>query len=400
MRGILKFLFVTLVFLSCSIEEPHTGSYEISSVKLSNGTLLQNAVIFLNGDSLGVFPLPHTLTNLTVGTHNLKIPTTDGNLTESFTVSPDTKLSKNLEFIPTLLSVTALNSETNSEITEAEIYLDGILVEGKKTPALLQLEKGEHKIRVFKNEFVHFEESVNVAYQNTTNFSAGLVSGFFTNAVVEDFSNASCIPCVEANVFLKEVLEEDTSGRLFAIKYAVSWPQVTDPFFQANPSENAARYTYYNILQAPTTIVNGTERPSSISKTEIKQKIAEAQNKINPLSIEVTSQLTGTNFKVDASLKLIKSVSYTDLKLFFVLVEKLVTFDEAPGSNGETQFREVMRDLQPNGDGLPVTLVVGETKNQSYTFDVSQWETDQLECLVFVQSQSTRTILQTGSSLE
>lgn len=403
MKSFSKLLLTTLAFsfaVSCSVEEPHTGSYEVTSVKNLDGTLLEEAIFYLDGDSLGIFSIPHSIENLTVGSHTLNIRETALNTTlinSTFSVEPDLKITKDFVVRLGTLSISATNSETSEEIEDVSIYINNELITSKPPTTLLLLE-GNYSVKLQKDEFVHWEENFALSADEPINYTANLTPGFLTSALVEDFSNTSCIPCVDANIFLYEILDEDETDRLYGIKYAVSWPQVTDPFFQANPSENASRYSFYNVLQAPTTYVNGNTSPNPQSKSDILTAIGEKQNIVSPLGIKVTSELNGSNLKVDANLKLIKSITADDWRLFFVMIETYEDFEEPPGSNGETFFRDVMRDMQPDGIGLPITFEIGVEQTHTYTFDTSSFDVDELECIVFVQSQSTKEILQVAST--
>lgn len=403
MNSFSKLLLTTLTFglsVSCSVEEPHTGSYQINSVKNLDGTLLDEANFYLDGDSLGIFSIPHSIENITVGSHTLNIRETALNTTlinYTFSVEPDVKISKDFVVKLGSLSISAINSETLDEIIDANIFINDELI-SPNPPTTLLLAEGKYSVKLEKKEFVHLEENFNLTVDEPINYTANLIPGFLTNALVEDFSNTSCIPCVEANIFLYEILDEDVTDRLFGIKYAVSWPQVTDPFFQANPSENATRYTYYQVLQAPTTYTNGNFSPNPLSKTDVLNSINAKQSIVSPLGIWVTSELNGSDLKVDANLKLIKSTAADDWRLLFVMIETYEDFEEPPGSNGETFFRDVMRDMQPDGKGLPITFEIGVEQNHSYTFDTSNFDVDELECVVFVQSQSTKEILQAAST--
>lgn len=44
---------------------------------------------------------------------------------------------------------------------------------------------------------------------------------------------------------------EFSPDRVQFLEFAVSWPELGDPFYLANPTENADRFTRYLVLSAP-----------------------------------------------------------------------------------------------------------------------------------------------------
>jgi hypothetical protein len=68
--------------------------------------------------------------------------------------------------------------------------------------------------------------------------------------MVEGFSQASCGPCASQNPALNAALSAAGTSTVVSIKYQTSWPGV-DPMNAQNPTEVAARVSYYNISGVP-----------------------------------------------------------------------------------------------------------------------------------------------------
>ena len=81
-----------------------------------------------------------------------------------------------------------------------------------------------------------------------------------------------------------------------------------------------------------------------------------------------------------------------------VIVESDIEFEQAPGSNGETKFFDVLRMLSPNNEGIPLS-----TLNSTNTFEYENvidtvWNLNKLEAVAFIQSSVNKSVYQAGST--
>jgi hypothetical protein len=80
----------------------------------------------------------------------------------------------------------------------------------------------------------------------------------------------------------------------------------------------------------------------------------------SPLEITVTHSLTGQTIKAEILLDVYDSVASEDLVLHAAIVEG-VTYNNV-GSNGQTEFHDVMKKMMPDEEGTPIAaLSSGET---------------------------------------
>jgi hypothetical protein len=117
--------------------------------------------------------------------------------------------------------------------------------------------------------------------------------------------------------------------------------------------------------------------------------------------ITVTHQFTGAGVDVTAVITATNSVANADLIAHVVIVEKEIAFASAPGSNGETEFYNVMKAMLPTSAGTDLqdvwsngtTTVLQESWTMANVYNVSE-----LAAIVFVQDNTTKEIMQVGLS--
>ena len=183
--------------------------------------------------------------------------------------------------------------------------------------------------------------------------------------LLEDFANVSCNPCVVSNKII-ESLANYTYGRskLVVIKFPTDFPSSSDPFYLENSPACDKRMEYYEILFAPTTILDGVIRPISTDSASVKTAI-DTRLSLNPrFNVEVNGNLQG-DYIIDISIALLDTIGINldDIVIHSVITETDIEFDQAPGSNGERNFFDVLRLMYPSNDGEPIRnlIISGES---------------------------------------
>jgi len=219
--------------------------------------------------------------------------------------------------------------------------------------------------------------------------------------LLEDFANVSCVPCVTSNRIIK-TLTRETYGhnKLVAVKYPTNFPAPNDLFYHANKPVCDSKISFYNIFFAPTTVIDGLEKPASTDSLAVKQKIEGRLAVSPPFEIIVTDNFDAGSYYVDVQVNTLISTDLSNLRLEAVILEEEIKFETPPGSNGETVFYDVMREVLPSTEGLSLSEV-----QQSGNFTVElesdlfeNWQPDQLNTVVFIQNKSTKEVLQAGST--
>ena len=216
--------------------------------------------------------------------------------------------------------------------------------------------------------------------------------------LVESFSQASCGPCAAQNPALETLLSANTT-KAIAIKYQVSWPGY-DPMNLHNPTEIASRVSYYSVSGVPDRIVDGTNQDATQAAIDNSYAIAAPVNM--SVSHTINPDFTA-NVTVTITAPAIWNPSNTVLQL--AMVEKNITFATAPGSNGETVFKNVMRKMLPDANGSAVVASNFSMAGGSQTFTFNNvsipnyiYNMNQINFIAWVQNNTTKEVHQAGVS--
>ena len=223
--------------------------------------------------------------------------------------------------------------------------------------------------------------------------------------LIEDFANVSCIPCVQSNKII-ESLTRVTYGpsKLAAVKFPTDFPSPSDPFYLAKSDYCEARMSYYNIFFAPTTIIDGTLRPSSTDSIAVKNAIDQRLLTEARFDIEVIDSASAENYFVTINLILVNTtgLNLDETVMHSVITETDIEFEQPPGSNGETKFYDVMREMLPTNSGEVLSNIIqrGELNFELENAIGSDWNISRLNTVVYIQDVNTKEVYQTGSTFE
>lgn len=221
--------------------------------------------------------------------------------------------------------------------------------------------------------------------------------------LLEHGSSATCGPCAAQNPTLTNTLNAN-KDKIIAIKYQVWWPAPgNDPMYLANPSEIKARVqTYYAINSVPQSVLDGNVfqgAPTGITTTSITNR-----QKVNsPFEIKLTHNTysNGDSVHVRAVIKASEVVSLPSLVLQIALIENHIQYDKPASTNGETEFKNVMRKMLPNASGtdLQDAFQIGDSVViEKYAKIVNYKEKIELAVVAFVQNNATKEVLQAAYS--
>lgn len=230
--------------------------------------------------------------------------------------------------------------------------------------------------------------------------------------LVEEFTQASCGPCASQNPAFNALLGSNTT-KAISLKYQTSWPGV-DPMNAQNPSQVATRVSYYNVSGVPHGVTDGTAiandcsayvgAPACMSQTDIDNEYAVP----SPFDIVLSHTMSADydSIYITCTITASQAVSTTQangMKAHIALVEREINFTTPPGTNGETEFFNVMRKMLPSDQGttLPDSWTVGQTQTitigapvPSYIYDLNQ-----LGVVAFVQDNANKAVHQAAVSL-
>ena len=221
--------------------------------------------------------------------------------------------------------------------------------------------------------------------------------------LVEEFTNASCPPCASQNPAFNALLQANAS-KVTAIKYQTSWPG-TDPMNAQNPSEVTTRVNYYGVSGVPTGLVNGTViandcngydgAPACLSAAEINAAYGQT-----PVNITVGFTLNAAFDSMFITASVLSDVALTgDYRLYIGVIEEVINFNAAPGTNGEKEFFQPMRKMFPNAEGNAAgNFAAGETKSYNFAWKIPAhiYNENQLGLVAFLQNYTTQEVMQSA----
>jgi len=226
--------------------------------------------------------------------------------------------------------------------------------------------------------------------------------------MIEHFTQASCGPCASQNPTMQATLN-GYSGEYVKVSHQVSWPG-TDPMyndFQAGPD---ARVTYYGVQGVPNTSLNGgaTGAPNTIVTAAT---LASAAAVTTPYQITATQSWADPNtvtVNIDVENVTGSAVSSAD-KIYVTMVENQVNYNSSPGSNGETEFYSVMRQMYNASTGAADattgaalgSIAANSTENFNFTItSLPNYIADkgQVTFAIYIQNDASKEIFQAGKT--
>ncbi|MFO7525822.1 MAG: PEGA domain-containing protein [Ignavibacteriaceae bacterium] len=290
----------------------------------------------------------------------------------------------------------------NSNVTGARIFLNDVNT-GKFSPDTISAEVGSHIVKLELDGFATTSQPVDVFKDSTVTVTFTLQEIVNKLVLLEDFANVSCVPCVNNNKIVKQLVEESYgTSKLVAIKYPINFPKPDDPFYIANKPDSDARRQFYGPINiAPTTFTDGAYTLSGDS-ISIKEKIDAQLLKPAQFKIEVADSIAGNVYMIKVKVTLIDqaNIDFTNLILHTVVTETEIEFATPPGSNGETKFYDVMRAMLPSNQGESLDLL---QQNAEMNFELQTtistgWNQVHLNTVVFIQNKQTKEVYQANST--
>ncbi len=291
----------------------------------------------------------------------------------------------------------AVFSNLDEQIDTIKIFVDGEFT-GKYSPAVFTLETGAHEVYL-KYDTVRTNTMI---AEVTTTATAELYFKFASEngkkVLLEDFANVSCDPCVTSSEILNNLLNgRYSNGELVVLRFATNFPSPNDPFYTANPDLFDSRISFYNVLFAPTTIVDGDDKPISTDSVSIIASVEDALSAPTDFTLTVNAGLSNDSISVGVAVDYPAGTDIENLVLFTVLAKNRVEYSEPPGSNGETVFNDVAVQMLPDNNGIALTDL-SDGAFEKTVFNAYGLERGNFKVVAFVQNTTTKEILQTNTN--
>ena len=180
----------------------------------------------------------------------------------------------------------------------------------------------------------------------------------------ETFTSSTCAPCVAGNANFESVIATLPAGEVASIKYQMSWPGDGDPY---NTVDGNDRRGYYNINSVPRLEADGGwDGNSSIFTAAVHDDAMEVPAFVE---IDATYKVVVADQKVFSCATIVANRDLGDATLHVAIMENLTTANV--GTNGETEFHNVVKKLAPDASGQTVNITDGMSTTicTDYTFN-------------------------------
>jgi hypothetical protein len=216
--------------------------------------------------------------------------------------------------------------------------------------------------------------------------------------LLEHFTQASCGPCAGVNPGLVALMQANPEKANYIMVHT-SWPG-TDPMYNHNPSDNGTRTSYYGVNSVPHSVLDGnfySGHPNNWGLNDLEERYAVP----SPFELQIHTELSPDEevFYVNMLVHATEDVE-AGLRAYMVVIEELVEFTSPPGSNGETEFTNVLKKILPGQTGY----VLPAMNSGEYLIIQTSWEhqnvydINELAAVGFIQENTSKEVFQSAKS--
>lgn len=217
--------------------------------------------------------------------------------------------------------------------------------------------------------------------------------------LLEEFTQASCGPCATANPGIYSLLNNNPE-KITSVWYHTSWPGY-DPMNLHNPADVAARVSYYGVGYVPWSVLDGNFYSGSATGWNINT-VNNRYAVPSPFTMDLQHTLNTTQDSIFLTMVAEASQAVTgNLVAHNVVIETNIHFSSPPGTNGEKDFKNVMKKMLPTKDGtnLPASMEPGDYVILQEAWKLANvYDKTKLAAVAFVQNKSTKEVHQSVNS--
>lgn len=252
-------------------------------------------------------------------------------------------------------------------------------------------------IQLFLSAYLSYDLDSNRS-NDTLRQTSIVLPGFKRKVLFEEFTSNSSPSCANNNSYLNAFINNNFED-VCAIKYHLGFLG-TDSFYIANPIGSDARRRYYYASAVPLTIADG-KTFISIPYGDSLNLYRPFNNRLlrgSPMEITVTDERLGAGVvRATATVNIISSLKPGNYRLRFNAIERYRN-DTLQGSNGETNFYDIFRNVFPDSNGIPISTSIG-TNQYSVNYNIDpRWQDTMMYTCVYVQNDAEREIMNSAKS--
>lgn len=377
-------LMMLLLALSCTLEEGKLIVPETAFGEIMVTSDVDSARIFLDYQDSGLLT-PALLANVPVGRHIVQVARDDYRSTpDSIAVQVQEDVRAEVAFQMVAIQRAGYLAVT-SEPDSATVIVDGLL--RGFTPLTLRLEEGSHEIELRKGS--HLPQTFTRQVDDGDSLTLAADLQLARGVLVEHFSNTGCIPCVETDRILENVLHEKGAVTALSIGYHANFPSPSDPMYLISQAGNDARLQFYSVVAAPTIYVDGVTGLGSLNLETRLRNAFTAREQVAPGAILEIFDFAAGATSVTGRVRVEALQDLSNVALRIALIERAVNFATPPGINEMTYFFDVYRRFYPDPGGISLSLSPGDKQFVPFNFAIPgnvNWQTDQLQVVALLQN--------------
>jgi hypothetical protein len=394
-------IYIISICLSCTTRDGYIIGAAREYGRLQIICNIDSAQIYIDEQPSGRFTStekPVLVDSLAVGSHTVQIAKECYRSDPPYiTVSIQAERQTDVTFDLTL-SESVGDLIILTEPDSALILFDGI-AEGYSPRRLPCRGAGDHLLELRKGSYKREILSVSVTGGKIDTIRK--ILNLQRTVLIEHFSSSTCVPCVTADKILETVLLETGFERITSLGYHTFFPAPGDPMYLEAKDTNDARIEFYRLPTNPAMYIDGVI--SEIATFDLESMLKNAIEIRNIKAPAARLEIFGFVKKpgaITGRVRIEALANLSDITLRIALIEKEIKYPEAPGSNGQIRFIDVLRDFCPDAQGIAVTLMPGERRFVDFTFPTGDnWQLDELEVIAFLQETASKEVLQAVCTL-
>src|SRR4030095_5084542 len=185
-------------------------------------------------------------------------------------------------------------------------------------------------------------------------------------SLVEFFTNAGCIPCIDAHHYFDNVAAATFDTNMILITWHTKYPYIFDSLYRANIPHNQGRSDYYGINSTPKAHLDGISM-GQFSTDAWNCQINNELNYTKYLNISLSNNFdpNADSGTVTANITLVTPLPDADNVIHIIITENDIPYITAP--NGITLPSNVMRTMVTGTNGEDINIGQSNTVIKDYS---------------------------------